>query len=263
MGSRVALNATAFLSSGVVDGGLQCEGNGKLLQLSNTVHTAHGMTSLAATSVNTEIEPIVLANGGTMLRSFAEQPNAMQLQALTTTNPDTSKTTTSSSVFVFSSGLKSGTGATTMGAGTNLLAISDYPQLVNKWIVDADGDTWQTGVATFKRDVEADTSGTGTPNALVASTETLKILTNEGTTALNAHALPTAAAGLQFTFYVQDADGIRVIAATGDTIRIAGSVSATAGRIDSTTVGDSVTIVAMNATEWVAIALVGTGWTVT
>ena len=109
--------------------------------------------------------------------------------------------------------------------------------------------------------IEPNTAGSGSPNILIAA-ESGKVLTNEGATALNYHTLPTAAAGLVFEFFVQDADGIRVTANTGDTIRLAGSVSATAGRIDSTTVGSVVRLVAVNATEWVGTSIVGS-WSVT
>lgn len=109
------------------------------------------------------------------------------------------------------------------------------------------------------RTIEANTAGSGTPNALTYS-ETNKVLTNEGATAQNYHTLPTAAAGLTYTFVVQDSDGIRIVANTGDTIRVAGTVSASAGYTESTTVGDVITLIAINATEWIAISYVGT-WT--
>ena len=112
-----------------------------------------------------------------------------------------------------------------------------------------------------RRGVEANTAGSGTPNALTI-TETYKVLTNEGATAKNYHTLPSAEVGIQFTFVVQDADGIRVVANTGDTIRLAGTVSGSAGYTESTTVGDSVTLVAINATEWVATSIIGT-WSTT
>lgn len=89
-----------------------------------------------------------------------------------------------------------------------------------------------------------------------------RTFTNEGTTARMDFTLPTAAAGLVYRFIVQDTDGIRVIADTGDTIRNAGSVSATAGRIDNATIGSVVTIEAINATEWIVTSFVGT-WVVT
>jgi hypothetical protein len=109
------------------------------------------------------------------------------------------------------------------------------------------------------RSVEANTAGTGSPNVLT-SAESYKVLTNEGIAEKNFHTLPTAAAGLSYTFVVQDADGIRVTASTGDTIRLGNKVTATAGYVESTTIGDTVTIVAINATEWVMIAGNGT-WT--
>jgi len=112
-----------------------------------------------------------------------------------------------------------------------------------------------------KKLVEANTAGSGSPNTITSS-ESGSVFTNEGATALNYHTLPTAVSGLTYTFYVQDADGIRVTANTGDTIRIDTSVSASAGYAESTTVGSSVTLTAINATEWVATSVIGT-WTLT
>lgn len=91
--------------------------------------------------------------------------------------------------------------------------------------------------------------------------ETGKNLTNEGTTARNYNTLPSAAAGMSFEFVVQDADGMRIVAAAGDTIRVAGSVSAAAGYIQNATVGSAIRLLAVNATEWIAVNYVGT-WTV-
>lgn len=127
--------------------------------------------------------------------------------------------------------------------------------------------TDETGVVTSigkglltRRIVEANTAGSGTPNALTAD-ETYKVLTNEGTTVKNYHTLPTAAAGLVFTFVVQDADGIRVVANTADTVRLGANVSGTAGYAESTTIGDTLTLQAINATEWIATSFNGT-WVV-
>jgi len=117
------------------------------------------------------------------------------------------------------------------------------------------------GVTLTKVLVEANTAGSGSPNTITAA-ESRSVFTNEGATALNYHTLPTAAAGLVYTFYVQDTDGIRVVANTGDTIRIDTVVSAAAGYAESTTVGSSVTLTAINATEWVATSVIGT-WTLT
>lgn len=110
--------------------------------------------------------------------------------------------------------------------------------------------------------VEANTDGSGSPNVIVA-TESLYVYTNEGATAENYHTLPTAAAGLEFTFIVQDTDGIRITASTGDTIRpIAGTAaSATGGFIRCATAGAFIRLQAINATEWIATGSAGV-WTI-
>jgi hypothetical protein len=109
--------------------------------------------------------------------------------------------------------------------------------------------------------VEANTAGSGTPNVLTAA-ESGTVLTNEGATAQNYHTLPTAVAGLQFTFVVQDADGIRIVAGADDTIRIAANVSAAAGYIQNSTIGSTITLLAVNAVEWVALGTPAGTWTI-
>lgn len=99
-------------------------------------------------------------------------------------------------------------------------------------------------------------------NRTVSTAESGAIFSNEGAVALDVFTLPAAAAGLRYTFIVQDADGIKVLAVGDDTIRIAGSVSGAAGFAQSTTIGSVLTIVAINATEWMAISSSGT-WALT
>lgn len=83
---------------------------------------------------------------------------------------------------------------------------------------------------------------------------------NIGATAISARTLPTAVAGAEFTFVVDDTDGIQVIANTGDVIRIAGNTGTAAGSTTSTTVGSVLRLLAIDATYWDATAVVGT-WT--
>jgi hypothetical protein len=108
------------------------------------------------------------------------------------------------------------------------------------------------GMVPLLRSVEANTAGSGSPNILTDQ-ESSKVLTNEGATAKNYHTLPTATAGLTYSFYCQDIDGIRITAASGDTIRLYDQVSAAAGYCESTDIGSSLVLVAINTTEWVAI----------
>lgn len=107
--------------------------------------------------------------------------------------------------------------------------------------------------------VEANTAVAASPNILLAA-ESNTVLTNEGSTAKNYHTLPTAVAGYTFTFIVQDVDGLRVTASAGDTINVAGLVSAAAGYTESTVIGSTITLVSINATEWIATSALGT-WT--
>jgi hypothetical protein len=83
-----------------------------------------------------------------------------------------------------------------------------------------------------------------------------EVYTNEGASSLVEFTLPSAVAGLFFGFIVQDGSGIRVTAATGDTIRIASAVTAAGGSIENTTVGSVFQFTAINSTEWVATTLV-------
>jgi hypothetical protein len=115
-------------------------------------------------------------------------------------------------------------------------------------------------VANAKVRVEAKTS---TPYVVSTSADRNKLFTNEGATALQEFTLPTAAAGLSFSFCVQDADDIKITANTSDTIRMGSQVTAAAGNIQSSAIGDSVTLTAINATEWMAVGGFTGVWTVT
>ena len=96
----------------------------------------------------------------------------------------------------------------------------------------------------------------------VSTAQSNTYFSNEGAGSEANFTLPTAAANLTYTFITQDNSGLKVTANTGDTIAIGASVSAAAGNIASTTIGSTVKLVAINATEWVAVSATGT-WIVT
>lgn len=101
-----------------------------------------------------------------------------------------------------------------------------------------------------------------TPSGNVLSdSENEMVSTNEAATSESTITLTSAIPGLRYSFVVQDSDGIKIQAVAGDTIRIAGSVSASAGYVRSSTVGDTICLQAINGTEWVAMYYVGT-WTI-
>lgn len=98
---------------------------------------------------------------------------------------------------------------------------------------------------------------TAAPAATVSGTH----FTNEGDADGAIITLPTASAGLTFTAIVQAAQDLAIMANTGDTIRWGADVTAAAGGIHAATVGNVITLVAINATEWVATSMIGT-WVV-
>ena len=87
--------------------------------------------------------------------------------------------------------------------------------------------------------------------------DSLDTFTSEGTTEEIEFTLPTAVAGYQYSFVVQDNDGIKVIASASDTIRIGNLVTVAAGYISSNVIGSVITLTAVNATEWYATSYLG------
>jgi len=142
------------------------------------------------------------------------------------------------------------------GAANQSVGFAWAGSVIEPWMRVTDGSTG-VGVLIGGALIIARTATTN-----IVATDSGKVYTNEGATSSVTFNLPSAAANLTYTFIVQDTDGLSVVANTGDTIRIAGSVSASAGNISNTTIGSSVALVAINATEWIAISVIGT-WTVT
>jgi hypothetical protein len=89
------------------------------------------------------------------------------------------------------------------------------------------------------------------------------VFTNEGTGSLTVFNLPPASAGRNYFFYNQDSDNLQVVAAGTNTIRMGGIVSGGGGNIQSTAVGDSVRLIAINNSEWVVVGGFTGTWTVT
>lgn len=117
------------------------------------------------------------------------------------------------------------------------------------------------------RNVIAKTADYTIPTVSADNTESNTIYTNQAASGTINFTLPAATSGLNsvFTFIVVTAQTLKVTAGSGDSIRIAGSVTSIGspnGDISSSTIGDVVMIVNVNSTEWIAISTIGT-WTVT
>lgn len=99
-----------------------------------------------------------------------------------------------------------------------------------------------------------------TSDSNVSATQTFGVLHNAGGGALVTLTLPTAVAGYTSTFYCENTNGIKIVAATGDEIRVIDKVTATAGYVQSTTEGSTITLTAMDGTTWFAESVHGV-WT--
>jgi hypothetical protein len=86
------------------------------------------------------------------------------------------------------------------------------------------------------------------------------VQTNAGAAGAAAWVLPDAAAGLNYTFIVMAAQKMQVTPAAGDKICIAGVCGDAAEYWSADAVGESLTLVAVDGTNWVATSYTGT-WT--
>lgn len=145
------------------------------------------------------------------------------------------------------------TAATTPLTGAELVPIVQSSTTVKTTILDIVG-----GIKKYA--VTAVTSGIGSPYSITAA-QSGTLFTNEGAGAEAYLILPTAAVGLSYIFYVQNANGLNVAASAGDTIRLYMDVTPAAGNLDSTDLGSIVSLLAINSTEWIATFTSG-AWTV-
>jgi hypothetical protein len=99
-----------------------------------------------------------------------------------------------------------------------------------------------------------------TANYTVLTSDRATVFTNLGASGEIDFTLPAAAAGLTYTFVVEAAQTLKVIAPASTTIQIADSVTSAAGSISSSIIGTAVTLVCTNTTNktWVATAWDGT-----
>jgi hypothetical protein len=85
----------------------------------------------------------------------------------------------------------------------------------------------------------------------ITNLESRLAFTNEGALAIVDFNLPPAVANLECgPFLVQNANGLRVNAAAGDTVSIGGSASVAGGNARCVQVGGVVLFLCINATEW-------------
>ena len=132
------------------------------------------------------------------------------------------------------------------------------------------GGTQTTGGLTFKNGLYTSgtiTSGAGTmvkektANYAVRPVDSNALFTNAGASGEVDFTLPSAVVGQTYSFYVDAAQTVKIIAGSSATIQVAGSSSAPAGNITNATQGACITLVAISTTKWVATCREGP-WTV-
>ncbi len=105
---------------------------------------AHGVTVYAETDTYAFMKKISTTLGGLSIWTFAETGLARAFEVIATaTDDDTSKDVNSFAPIVLNAGKKDGTSIGDMGANANLVVMQH--NLDTRWILDEDGDTWQSG----------------------------------------------------------------------------------------------------------------------
>ena len=93
----------------------------------------------------------------------------------------------------------------------------------------------------------------GPTTSTQTAADTCRYLYNtSSSTGLTTVNLPSATVSLFFEFACMDTDGIKIVAATGDEIRVIDKVTATGGYIQSNTVGSRVRLVSLDSTTWIS-----------
>lgn len=105
------------------------------------------------------------------------------------------------------------------------------------------------------------TVSTKTTNYSVLSGDSGTFFDNTGAGGSVNFTLPTAAAGLWYTFYTDAVQTVTVTAGASTTIQLGGSTSASAGNVTNAVKGNSITVIGIDTTHWVTYSYTGT-WTV-
>lgn len=120
------------------------------------------------------------------------------------------------------------------------------------------GTTGQTGIQGSTGLLGSVTVAPKTSAYAVQVSDSAKVFTNADATAQVEFTLPAGAIGSNYTFIVMDTDGLKVNAHANGLIRVGSQVSSSGGSIDATTIGASLTLVGVDATNWVSTGLSNT-----
>ena len=192
-----------------------------------------------------------IAGGQVLISSKDNAASAIALTANTGAN-ETIVVTNTQGTNAAAIALTATAGGITLTSG-GAVAISATSGITTGDAITGDGTAALGG---FLKTVTDDADG----EAAIGVAESGSVHTNAGAAGAAAWVLPDAAAGLHYTFVVMAAQEMRVTPAAGDKICVAGVCGDAAEYWSADAVGASITIVAVDATNWVATSYTGT-WT--
>jgi hypothetical protein len=110
----------------------------------------HGCTAIAETDTYAKMGKAVAADGGLRIDGVTQSSRAFDFVATATTE-NTAKTTGAEGYHNFWAYKVDGTGLTNVGANANIFTIKAQvgDSGLTRWILDAEGDTWQSGNLTL------------------------------------------------------------------------------------------------------------------
>ena len=224
--------------------------------VTNTQGTAEGAIALTATAGGIDADAaagknIDLSGGQVLISSKDNAASAIALTANTGAN-ETIVVTNTQGTNAAAIALTATAGGITLTSG-GAVAISATSGITTGDAITGDGTAALGG---FLKTVTDDADG----EAAIGVAESGSVHTNAGAAGAAAWVLPDAAAGLHYTFIVMAAQEMQVTPAAGDKICVAGVCGDAAEYWSADAVGGSITIVAVDATNWVATSYIGT-WT--
>ena len=246
VGINVSNNHPTNIGTGTTTGTVTIGGNG--VQAIDIGNGAAAKTVALGSSNSTSTTTLLSGSGGIKINENNNQP------------VDIGTGTTTGTVTIGGAGIQAidignGAAAKTVALGSSNTTSTTTISSGSGGIVMA-GNVSNDGTNTlggFLKTVTDDTDGK-TLNVNESGT----VQTNAGAIGAAAWTLPGAAAGINYCFVVMAAQELRVTPAGGDAINIAGSQGDAAEYWTANAVGESLCIVAVDATNWVAKSYTGT-----
>ena len=220
-------------------------GASETIVVTNTQGTAEGAITLTSTAGGIDMDAAAAKNidisGGQVL--ISSKDNAASAIALTA-NTGVSET------IVLTNTQGNTAGAITLTATAGGITLNANSGITTGDAITGDGTAALGG---FLKTVTDDTDG-----KVLTVAESGTVQTNAGSGGAAAWTLPSAAVGITYTFVVMAAQELRVTPAAGDKIVYDSTVMDAAEYYYADAIGESLTIVAVDGTNWIVTSKTGT-----